>query len=178
MIRNQSPHWQRRRSQFNHDWLKNRFLPALTKWANILAGEVEDQAFERTFSEQILPEWESQREEAMAICEAFENEMSPRRLVDRPPLSRCDESTKQWLGALVHQLWLARYPVSGWIAQATARVQATAAAYDRLQEGVRRRGRTTLSQSQEVRERFEDFRRRCQELAATMQALPSEIKVV
>jgi hypothetical protein len=178
MMRNPVPHWQRRRSRFNHDWLKNRFLPALTKWANILAGEVEDPAFDKSFPERILPEWESQREEALAICETFEDEMSSRRILDRPPLSRCDESTRRWLGTMVHQLWLARYPVNEWVARGTAGVQAATAAYARVQEGTLRLGGTALSQSREHRERFADFQRRCQELAATMHAFPSEIKVV
>ena len=58
-----------------------------------------------------FPAWESRRQDAQWIVESFEDGMSPRRLLSCAPLNGCDVETRAWLGDLVHELWLSRYPV-------------------------------------------------------------------
>src|SRR5207248_1082717 len=94
--------WQRRRSAFNHDWLKNQYLTALASWINLLdsRGGYRDAAFESVFVPEILPQWELSREEALSLARTFDWEMSARQLFQYPPLLRSDSDTKQWLGDL------------------------------------------------------------------------------
>ena len=58
-----------------------------------------------------FPAWESRRQDAQWIVESFEENMSPRRLFRYSPLNRYDDETQEWLGELVHELWLSRYSV-------------------------------------------------------------------
>lgn len=172
-----TPTWQKRRSAFNHDWLKNQFMPALAKFQNLLDDRIEDVAFERSFVSSVLSQWESHREEAFALPRDFEREMSPRRLFDHPPLSRCDEQTKQWLRSLVHHLWLTRYPARQWVADATACAEEADAAYNRLQEAV---GGCADIQSASAlrpfREQFAEFRKRCLNLGVAIGNFLSEVR--
>src|ERR1044072_7135922 len=124
--------WQKRRNTFNHDWLKNQYMPALARYLNLLDGLIEDDEFAQSFVSQILPEWESHREEAANLIKSFECEMSPQRLLECSPLSRCDEHTKRWLGNLMHALWLKRYPVAQWVTDAMHAVENADAAYARF----------------------------------------------
>lgn len=172
-------HWQKLRGRFNHDWLKNQYMPALAKYLNILDDRVEDEEFERSFVSEILPEWEHHRAEALMLARDFEGALSPRCLFEMPPLSRCDETTRQWLGDLAHALWLRRYPVEQWVSAAIAAIESADHAYRRLRE--------LLQESQEDddaaqatrahHEQFVEFRALCQNLANAVSRFPSEIKV-
>jgi hypothetical protein len=124
--------WQRRRSAFNHDWLKNKFMPALATCHNGLKGHVEYEGLERTILEQVIPEWVAHRVEAISLLADFEREMSPKVLVDRPPLVTACPHVREWLGDLVHNLWLARYPIRDLRAAAGAAAAEADTLSDRL----------------------------------------------
>ncbi|MCK4303286.1 MAG: hypothetical protein KAY24_03525 [Candidatus Eisenbacteria sp.] len=168
--------WQERRSQFNHDWLKNQYMPALHKWLNIMDGKVEDAAFEATFVEHTLRMWESHRQEAKGLPEEFEGQMSPSCLFAQKPLSRCNEGAKDWLPELAHHLWLSRYPVKTWIDHGKACAEAADASYVRLQQEIKS---CTGSGSKEVlialRDLFLDFLQRCLALARAIETFPSDV---
>jgi hypothetical protein len=97
--------WQRQRSRFNHDWLKNQYTQALGKWINILHREVDDPMTERNFIARVLPEWTAHRPELIDLLNRFECAMSPRRLFELPPLLFCDQRTHEWLPDVMHTLW-------------------------------------------------------------------------
>jgi len=171
--------WQKRRSTFNHDWLKNQYMPALAKYLNLLDDLIEDGEFAQTFVSHVLPEWERQREEAMQIIKTFEREMSPQRLLDSAPLCRCKDYTKRWLGNLMHLLWLERYPVRSWIAEASESLENTDAAYERLQEALRNCDEVCYNAPpKSLRTWFADFRDKCQLMANAISKFPSEVNVV
>jgi hypothetical protein len=173
-----APCWQTRRSTFNHDWLKNRFIPALARFMNLLDDLVEDSEFERSFTTRILLEWEEHRSEALSLCLDFEREMSPRVLLDSPPLSYCDDETRQWLGNVIHALWLARYPVRDWIAEASASVSEADAAYDLLHsELIKFMYTQSVCTLYPLRQLFADFLRKCRKLANSIERFPSEVMV-
>jgi hypothetical protein len=117
--------WTKRRNAWSHDWLKNRFLPALAKLVNIMNGRVNDPSFHNRFIKEILPNWKTEIQEARGLIESFEADMSPRSLFSYPPLSRCAEATLTWLPDLVHILWLFRY--QGEVLQSDAAAALTAA---------------------------------------------------
>lgn len=173
-----TPAWQRRRSEFNHNWLKNQFISALAGFLNLLDDEVENIDLERSFVSVVLPEWEAHREEGFDLARDFEQEMSPGRLFDRLPLSRCDEHTKQWLESLVHVLWLSRYPVRRWTASVVACIEEVDAAYSQLQEALQNcvdvRSAPALLP---FREQFVVLRKRCQRLGEAISEFPGKVYV-
>lgn len=117
-------------------------------------------------------------EEAFALPRDFEREMSPQCLFDLPPLSRCDEHTKQWLRSLVHSLWLTRYPVRQWVADVTACAEEVDATYNQLQEALQKCADIqSASALQPCREQFVAFRRQCQNLGEAIAKFPSEVRV-
>jgi len=130
------PAWQYRRTRFNHDWLKNQYIPALGRLQNLMNGQIEDFDSEAVFMEQILSEWRAHREEALSLPRDFEEGMSPRRLFDCPPLSYSDAETVGPHGDLIHCLWMARHPVRRWIAEASARAIEADEAYRQLHEAL------------------------------------------
>lgn len=173
-----SPVWQKRRTAFNHDWLKNQFMPALAKWVNLLDDKIEDREFETLFLQWFFSEWERYRIEAFVIAEAFEKEMSPAQLFNGPPLSQCDCDTKVWLKDLVHGLWLERYPIKQWIAEAAVCAKNADDLYVRLRQALNEGINTQSAQAlHPLRNMFAEFRDRCQELARAIERLPNEVKV-
>jgi hypothetical protein len=170
--------WQDRRSKFSHDWLKNQFLPALSKFLNLLDDKVEDPEFEASFVSRVLPQWESHFEEALNLARDFEEEMSPQQMLQTTSLSRCDENTRQWLSSTAHRLWLARYPVHQWTSDACICVERVSGAYDRLCEALLDCENTRSAPILQVcRELFAGLRERCQDLANAMERFPREILV-
>jgi hypothetical protein len=171
--------WQVRRREFNHDWLKNRFIVALNSWLRLLDGAIEDSILENSFLAEVLPQWEARRSEASDLIREFEKEMSPRTLLAEPPLSRCDGQTKQWLGELIHGLWLVRVAAKELTASAESCVAAADAAYAELTQAVKIRPKGELLPAMKPhRHLFERFRDACQKLGAAMSEFPHEIKVV
>ena len=171
--------WQKRRAAFNHDWLENQYLPALAKWMNLLDGRVEDVQVEHNFVPDVLVQWEGRREEALALPDDFEEQMSPRQLFEEEPLLHCDAETKDWLGDLVHQLWLTRYPVKECISQASEQARETDRAYQQLQEALTKCDNVRSAEAlHPFRDEFATFRDQCQGLAEAIEQFSSEIKVV
>ncbi|HEX8163570.1 MAG TPA: hypothetical protein VF538_16995 [Pyrinomonadaceae bacterium] len=171
--------WQKRRSEFNHDWLKNQYLPALAKFLNLLDDLIEDREFESSFVPVTLSQWGSHREEALALASDYEQLMSPQRLFSCPPLSRRRAHDKQWLGRLVHDLWLARYPVRRWVSEALAAAESADVAYRQLQGALQSCADTQSAEAlRPFRKQFLEFYERCQELGGAISKLPDEVKVV
>ena len=107
--------WQNRRSAFNHDWLKNKYLNRLSAFIDRLKISNSDLSRLYRFLEDDFPEWKKQQSEIENLLKTFEVEMSPKSLFKKEPLNHCDNETNSWLGQLIHALWLARYPVKEWI---------------------------------------------------------------
>jgi hypothetical protein len=164
-----APGWQKRRSDFNHDWLKNRFIPALAKWLNLLDDQLEDPDFEHSFVACVLPQWEQHRDEALALPRDFESQMSPRTLLG--------PRSEGWLGTLVHLLWLSRYPVRRWAEQALAAAREVEVEFRRLRERLTSCADTrAVVALRPMRPMFASFRERCQQLARAIEAFLSEVK--
>jgi hypothetical protein len=129
--------WQAGRNRFSHDWLKNKFSLTLERAVKIAQERIEDDEFAARFIEKVLPEFESEIEQAKELIESFENSMSPRVLLDREPLSRLEDCHRDWLGVVVHALWKSRIGADELICAATERLQDALAACDRLKECMR-----------------------------------------
>jgi hypothetical protein len=175
---NLTPVWQKRRSRFNHDWLKNQFLPTLARWLNLLDDLIEDPEFERSFIPTFLAEWESQRVEARSLASQFEVEMSPACLLDHPPLARFSEQDKAWLKRLVHNLWLQRYAVSAQVDEALAAIRDADAIFVAIQQRLDPSAEPPTAADERVHLiQWREFRECCQNLAKVIEAFPNQVKV-
>jgi hypothetical protein len=172
------PDWQKSRSEFNHDWLKNKFLRHLSACIRRLESPNPDEARLAEFFNEDLLEWESRRADAERLLKAFEHEMSPRKLLTVPPLSRFDDNTKRWLGDLVHGLWLARYSVRSWLQNANRALAGADGSYKRVRQSLRKPETAKNRIGELVREDMACFRDRCVELTEALSEFPSEIQIV
>lgn len=173
-----TPAWQKRRSRFNHDWLKNQFLPALARWLNLLDGLIEDSDFEQSFIPSFLSQWESQRVEAQSLANRFEQEMSPACLLDQSPLARLGEQNKAWLKWLVHNLWLQRYAVVAQVNETLATIRDADAIYVAIQQRLCSSAEPpTAADERGHLIQWREFRESCQNLAKAIEAFPNQVKV-
>lgn len=171
--------WHKKRNEFNHDWMKNKYIPALGTWMNLLDDKLDNDEIEKSFIESKLPEWELHRSLAIALLHDFETEMSPRMLFSKPPLFNCDEDTKQWLGELIHCLWLERYSVKGLVKNATERAKNTNAIYEKLCNSLKNcKNIHKIKELKKYRELFSEFLKACRELSEAIEKFPSEVKVL
>jgi hypothetical protein len=168
--------WQRRRSEFNHDWLKNRYLTAISKWMNVLDGHIEDPVFETIFLRQILPQWEDRVGNVRELIGTFEFEMSPARLLDQEPLCALSGEHKQWLADALHRLWMARRPVRQRVEEAFAAIEGADSAYRVLVQRIETR--TQAAGLIPTRDAFAAFGARCRILARCIEVFPSTVEVV
>lgn len=125
--------WRAREVAVNHDWLKNRYLPALGKWLNILAPErrVTDTIFEDSFPEHGLREWSQKEGEVRWVVEKFGELFGPERLFESGPLCGCSVDARRWLEPLSLVLW-ARGPGGRAQERAASARESVVSAYDRL----------------------------------------------
>jgi hypothetical protein len=170
--------WQRRRVALNHDWLKNRYLPALGSWANVIDGRIHDSALEDTFESEVFRQWEVKRDEAFALIEAYPIEMSPRQLFNRPPLAHCKDPLKAVAAEVMHELWMFRHGVGRLVRVALGRVRAADLAYVNVCTGLgQRRCPPELSAWKQVRTDFLVFSRECRKLGRILARFQDEITV-
>lgn len=96
--------WRRRRSNFNHAWLKNRLIVALSRACKVLDGKIEDDAIWGDLSA-LLSEWPSRQNEAKQVLDAYPQAMSPKATVTESALSNLEPQLANWLADLAHQRW-------------------------------------------------------------------------
>jgi hypothetical protein len=161
--------WQKRRAEFNHDFMKNRFLPALARWLNLLDDQLHDPHLEETFLISVLPAWECARRQAVGLVKELEVEMSPARYFDEIPLSRCNVTSKAWLADLVHELWLAKWGVRQRVEETLRAIAAAEEAYQGILRANGEGGATKELRAQ--RPIFELFRIRCIRIAESVESL-------
>lgn len=162
---------------FNHDWLKNVYLPALDSWVNILDGEIEDSEFETRFLDGRFREWANQRSEARTLLEQFEEEMSPANLLDRWPLVRLSDRHRRWLSSVIHVAWKARTGHGPVLQDIEASLDAANAVFDKLSEELRGVHRASTTDLGSFRDRFADLASHCRDLGHALSRLPSAVRI-
>lgn len=166
-----SSEWEKRRSDFNHDFMKNFFLMALSRWLRLLEGETDDPHLERTFLVSVLPAWKSARAQLNALLSDMEFNLSPARSFEMLPLSRCDDSTKSWLPSLVHELWLVRNSIRKQLENARRAVQDADTSYKEIRKSLR--NDTSLAELANSYGKFKQFRDKCNTVAQCVERLGS-----
>jgi hypothetical protein len=160
--------------------MKNKYIQALRSWIRLLQNDkIVYKMLEKTFIADTLPQWEDHVDEAFALARDFESEMSPVVLFKALPLSRCDQDTKQWLGELIHALWMVRYSVNMLIADAGRKAESAKQAYNTLQDALKTCTNTkSIEAIRPLKPLFDEFCRCCEALAGAIEKFPSEIKAI
>lgn len=168
--------WQIRRSAFNHDWLKNEFLNALKAFITLLDYRAPDSGEIQTFLHEALPAWPQKAAEAKWLIDSFEAEMSPKRFFDVPPLCNCDEETKSWLPEIVHDLWLARYPVGELIHTGHDALAGVSEKYQALRPDALRAEKTPFDRLRGMKPAFLALRDACDALSVVLSQMDIKVK--
>ena len=171
------PPWQYRRSQFNHDWLKNEFLNNLDGFLVMLQYENPSVDHLKDFLEKDFLSWPQHFEEGKGIIDSFEKEMTPAHLLDESPLNSMAPETREWFGDLVHSLWLCRCSVKETISSLSDLFDKTVDIYKAIKTRLGETG-MSLDALKELVPEFSNFRERCFEFSETLSTLPSEVKYV
>lgn len=167
--------WQSRRREFNHDLLKGKYIPDLDRWVNVLRGLIENEAFQDNFLANGFPRWEEIRTMALALGREFEEQMSPNCLLRLAPLSGLPRPVSAWLGELVHELWLRRYPVRDWNAEVVSAVAAADATYKELRRVAL--CLDSMGRTEELSPLIDGFRESCRAVADAVAKFPSDVRV-
>lgn len=172
------PDWQRRRSEFNHQWLKNKLLSALDCAANVMRGKLKGGDYVGDVVENDIREWERRRVDLDRLLADFESEMSPQALFEILPLSHWEPELKATMGELLHCLWLSRYPVKDWVEDARKAAQSVNRSYEQLIHTFAAGATANDSGEREFVARFETFRSACRSLAKSIEQFPKTILVL
>jgi hypothetical protein len=169
------PRWQRRRARFNHDWLKNDLLPALTTFRNILSGAARSASIQAHFQNEELAAWPARSAEARALAQSFTNQMSPKSLFATPPMNGMPDDTRKWLEPLVHQLWLSRTAALYLVDNAIKAIDEADGCWRRLQTALPADGAPA---GQGALPAVDDFLGSCQALARSFEHFPRTVSVL
>ena len=170
--------WQLRRSELNHNWLKNVYVGYFARMQGILDGVVEDPEGLALFLDE-LPQWERRREEFTALASSYEIAMSPRGLLEHAPMSNLPLHERRWLGDVIHVLWMAKYQVADDARLIGTRAIAVNRAYDAVQKCLS--GLPSAPQVKDIalcRGELANLRVACLDLTKAVHRLQSEVRVV
>ena len=171
--------WQAGRNRFNHDWLKNKFSLTLERAVKIAQERIEDDEFAAKFIQIALPVFESEMQTAQALIESFESSMSPSVLLDRAPLCRLDDRTRDWLAIVVHACWKNRIGVCELVDMATGKLEKVLGAFYCLRHCIKGKcGKLEGQQLSCCLAEILTFRDACGELGTSISRFPNRIVVV
>ena len=178
MIDDPEVEWQSKRNRFNHDWLKNHYLLALSKLLNILDDRIEDTDFVSEYLNGGFQIWEREHSEALALVEQFAASMSPSVLFTRTPYSNLLNQLS-CLPALTDALWRSKYRIDELVADARDAAVAANKDYLLIVAILKEKSATdaTVGQDRELRELFASFRSHCSALAEAIELLPNRILI-
>ena len=170
--------WQERRCKLNHDWLVNTFLNRLQAFLGRLRSSGSEPEDLRRFLVEDWGTWTPRRECAEALLDDFENEMSPRTLLDSTPLSRIPELTRTRLGEAVHELWFARTAARELVEVGRTRLAAAQLIFLEISDELGDLEKTNLSTLPSHIDSFGRFLAACRDFSRALSVLPGEVRVV
>jgi hypothetical protein len=167
--------WQLRRSQLNHHWLKNEFSRHLRAFITRLAAREPDPGRIAEFLKEDWPMFAANHGALLDLLSSAEDALSPRQLIDLPPLSRCPQQTRYWLGRLVHALWLARSPIREKVRNVRRALDASFRTYLELSAFISEP--FDLDQLRSMYASFQAFEVEVQRVCICLSRLPREVQV-
>jgi chromosome segregation ATPase len=168
--------WLRRRSEFNHDWLKNRYLNNLDGFIANLEMKKTDEIRLTIFLEEDWNQWKTHKEEARQLIDSVEAEMSPALLFETEIMKRMDPEIQKWMKPLTHYLWLERHDIKNKISDCEELLLKVNAQYDKINRMLDEKGRT-MEQLKNLLSEFKVYRDICQAFSESIGKLPSEVSV-
>jgi uncharacterized protein YicC (UPF0701 family) len=96
--------WCRTRSDFNHGWLKNRLIVALSRARKVVEGMVLDDDIWNDLSI-LLAEWHVRKSEVIGVLHNYPEAASLRRMVENELGGNIDQELANWLADLSHRRW-------------------------------------------------------------------------
>jgi hypothetical protein len=172
------PAWQRRRSAFQHNWLKNVYLKGLHAFVAEISCECPSLPFIDEYLQKDFFAWEAKRAEARWLVDAFEEEMSPGRLLDGYPLNTTGAETRAWLGDVVDALWKNRQPIEEMRQETDHALRTVDRLYDALARRLAVTGAPAMAPLEAMLPDFVVFEDACKRLARSLGSMPAEWKVV
>jgi hypothetical protein len=158
--------------------MKNRYLPRLATYVNLLEGKVRDPEFVREFDRLVLDEWRQHRDDVGALLESFEREMAPSFLFGTAPLSACS-ADYTWVAAVADALWRTRLRTPTVVAAARQALENAVGQFSRV-VAVCDAGRLPEAGAPVARalDELREFRDGCEVLGVAISGLPQSIRVV
>ena len=155
-------HWQRRRAEFSHDWLRNRFLPRLHARLALVRAGVHAHPLTMNSLDNGIREWPDRGAEALQLADTFDTMMSPLRWVENlaPSLG---PDVASFVRCTTEEAWRTRHQVDAIVREIRARHSEADRCYE---EWVRRPSSNTA---------LRDLARHCERLAQALSRLPSRI---
>lgn len=170
--------WQQLRDALNHHWLRSEFPRHTEAFMVRLMAREPDLRRLGEFAEEDWVKWIVNRDDVFKLLDSAEDALSPRQLLDRPPLAGCDAETKGWLGALVHALWLVRTRIREKVRSARDALNDADALYRRLDPLLRGAGTSDVCRLRESSGEFRKFVSAVERLSESIHQLPQRIEVV
>lgn len=168
--------WENRRSTLRHDELKNRFLDRLDTFIdNDLAETDPELRWLTVFIEDDLSRWAEHSGEAQILIDTYSTLLTPRTLLDNPPLNAFDQDDERWLGEVVHALWQVRCTVESDRRQAQNALNKVNSIYQTLASDLETVD--TVADLKRMRPTFESFQEAGYELVDALGNFCREVKV-
>lgn len=155
-------HWQRRRAEFSHDWLRNRFLPRLHARLALARAGVHAHPLTMKSLDDGIREWPDRGSEALQLADTFDMMMSPSRWVENlVPVLGSDVAA--FVRCTTEEAWRTRHRIDARIGEIRLRHSEADRCYG---EWVRRPSSIKA---------LRDMARQCEQLAQALSKLPSRI---
>jgi len=173
----ESESWQRRRSDFNHNWLKNTYLGYIRRLHKILDENKKAQNGLRLFLEK-FPEWELRQVELITLINEYGDLLSPKTLLNVTPLNNLEEDYKLLIGEKVDEIWKLKNNIPEQIKAAKDCLEKVESNYDILKKRME-----NVTEIQDISDRdgckkeVKAFIDACEELNSTVNKFHNRIRM-
>jgi len=174
-----SSEWQKRRSDYNHNWLKNSYTTGeLRRWVAFLSGHAEGGDFTKSrFMSHIVAEWTQKGSEILHLIEKYQDAMSPSTLFDEGALSHVDDATAKWLRPICVSIWRIKYGADKAISDIQTAYNSADTTLQELSTLVSAQESTAFVSGSVILEKLNTFVRQCRDLGEAVRRLESSVKV-
>lgn len=162
--------WNNLRAKLHHDWLQNRYLTFLKSRRDCFDNTdacIEDR--EEVF-EQLL-QWRDKRELLESFINNTEDALSPRQLLYEPPLDRMSDENKEWLGEVIHALYLTRTGIRNKVVELDAMLVELDGIVEMAEQGLKGERTSKKSSGDKIVSAFTQLSRKISELPHTIQVV-------
>lgn len=162
--------WNNLRAKLHHDWLQNRYLTFLKSWKECF-DDIDACGPDRNDVLEQLLQWKNKRAAFKRLINNSEEALSPRQLLDEPPLDRMSDENKAWLGELIYAFYLARTGIKNKVLELKLRIDEIDEIVDAIAHTLKGEMESDDSRGERIISVFSDFSKEISEL-------PHEIQIV